>query len=382
MRCVLIAVTAASITASVGASQAGGFSRGVADTDILYEEGNFNFRAGAVIVMPTHKFSSAPAVQGTPGLVGTNYLDTYAIPSAAVKLKITDNVSCAGTYTDSFGGEASYVVPYGLAGKNSEGFTVAEFGATCALFYDVGPGRLALIGGAFVEKFDYELRSNPLPSPLNGAPLDLDLSSNAYGWRAGLGYEIPDIAFRAQLMYRSGTSHEAEGSGTIFGSIPLDSTGQGELPQSVELKVQSGIAPGWLAFGSVMWTDWSVNETLDLQFANPEFNIAEETFNQYFWKDGWTISGGVGHAFNENVSGLLSVTWNSGVSTGYDVHNGNWQFAAGLGVKDAIGGELRFGGGFSYLTSGEIDASDAINRGAAVDSGWAGILAANYSVKW
>ncbi|MGG2475354.1 transporter, partial [Rhizobium sp. BR5] len=35
----------------------------------------------------------------------------------------------------------------------------------------------------------------------------------------------------------------------VYGSV--------SMPDSIELKVQSGIAPDWLAFGSVKWTDWS-----------------------------------------------------------------------------------------------------------------------------
>lgn len=382
MRFVRIVSSVAVVAGSIGAAQATGFSRGTADTDILYEDGNFNMRAGSVIAMPTQKIASAPLAQGTPGIVGNDYLDTYTIPSAAIKLKVSDNLSCAGTYTDAYGAATSYNVPYGLSGKTSESFTVTEFGATCALFVEMGKGRLSLLGGGFVEKFDYDLAGNPIS--LGGAPLNVDLSSNAAGWRAGIGYEIPDIAFRAQLMYRSGTTHEADGGGSIAtpaGVFPLTSSGQGELPQSVELKVQSGIAPGWLAFGSVKWTDWSVNETLDLQFSNPVIG-ASDSLNQYYWKDGWTITGGIGHTFNDSVSGLVSVTWNSGVADGYDFRSDKWLFAAGLRMEDAMGGELRLGGGFSYLTSAEIDAADAINFGASADSGWAGVLSASYKVKW
>ena len=71
----------------VGIAQAGGFSRGTADTDLLFEDGNFNMRVDARVVVPTQKFS----VNANPALVGTNTYDTYMIPSAAVKFNITDN---------------------------------------------------------------------------------------------------------------------------------------------------------------------------------------------------------------------------------------------------------------------------------------------------
>ena len=40
-----------SLTA-VGTAAAGGFSRGTADTDILFEQGNFNMRSSVTIVSP------------------------------------------------------------------------------------------------------------------------------------------------------------------------------------------------------------------------------------------------------------------------------------------------------------------------------------------
>ncbi|WP_246225824.1 OmpP1/FadL family transporter [Chelativorans xinjiangense] len=365
-------------------AQAGGFSRGTADTDILYEDGNFNFRAGATIVMPGHEFTADPVMQA-PGtsVVGSDYLDTYMIPSAAVKFKITDNLSCAGTFTTPYGAASSYSAPYGPKGTVEETFTVAEFGGTCAAFVEMGRGRLSVLGGGFIERFSYDLASNPIVPPFSGAPLAMELTSNAYGWRAGLGYEIPDIALRAQVMYRSATSHDASGFATspLFEALGapggiLPATGSGELPQSVEFKLQTGIAPGWLAFGSVKWTDWSVNEQLIVS-AGPV-----DSANLYHWKDGWTITGGVGHAFNERVSGVVSLQWDQGVSTGYDYRSEKWMLASGVSLKDDLGGELRLGGALVYLTSAEITGAGAPDFGAAVDNGWAGILSASYKVKW
>lgn len=360
---------AAILAASLGGAHAGGFSRGTADTDILYEDGNFNLRAGAVIVVPTQKFTKAV----NPALVGTNYLDTYVIPSAAVKFRISDSLSCAATYTDVQGAASSYDAAYGPApgsplgfGKRGEKFTVAEFGATCAVFFDVGPGRLSVLGGGFVEQFDYSFN---FVSP--GGANTIALDSNARGWRAGLGYEVPDIALRAQLLYRSGTRHNA--TGTLNTIVPASASG--ELPQSLELKVQTGVAPGWLAFGSVKWMDWSVNQTLQVTAGG-----APLPPNQYFWRDGWTVTGGVGHAFNEKVSGLVSLQWDRGVSTGYDLRTDKWLLAAGLGLKDDLGGELRLGAAVSFLSAADI--TKGTDAGHSVGAGWAGIVSANYKVKW
>lgn len=377
---VLIA-TLATTTFMTASAVAGGFSRGTADTDLLYEEGNFNMRAGVTIVAPTREFSR----HGNPALVGTSYTDTYAVPSAAIKLDIGQYFACAATLAQPYGGATTYDFPT-LSGKVDEDFTIYEFGATCAAKLDVGPGKLYLIGGIFQEQFDYERRNL---SPIG--PLTLSLSGEDVGFRGGVGYQIPDIALKAELMYRAGTDYGADGTLTgpagVFGiplpdpttPVTLDALGVGELPQSVELKLQSGVAPGWLVFGSVKWTDWSVTTTLDVISAATGTLLSQ---NQYFWRDGWTVTGGVGHAFTENVSGAVSLTWDRGVGTGWDLSSDTWTLGAGGSFKNQYGGELRAGMGVSYLTSAEETQYAPAVLNSAVDSGWAVAFSGSYKVKW
>lgn len=357
-------------------AHAGGFSRGNADTDILFEDGNFNMRAGVTYVSPKREFTKNP----NPALVGTSYTDDYIIPSAAIKLNFTDNIRCAATMVDNNGGSATYAYPK-VSGKLEEEFTTNEKALTCGVKFNVGQGQLWLLGGGYMENFDYD-RLNALPIP--GAFARLTLDGEEFGYRAGIAYAIPEIALRAQLMYRSGTSYGASGSLTVPGaligspaaSVALPAIGTGNLPQTVELKLQSGIAPGWLAFGSVKWADWSVQKELLVTTSIPGIG-SQDVYN---WKDGWTVSGGVGHAFNEKVSGLVSLTWDQGVLTGYDLSSDTYTLAVGGSFKDAMGGELRAGVGVSYLTSADITkGSDA---GTSVDSGYAIAGSVGYSVKW
>ena len=93
--------------AVMGAAQAGGFSRGTADTDLLFEEGNFNMRFDARVVVPSQKFKT----NINPALVGTNPYGNYIIPSAAVKFDITHNLRCEGTWTQNVGADTDYAAP-------------------------------------------------------------------------------------------------------------------------------------------------------------------------------------------------------------------------------------------------------------------------------
>lgn len=389
----ITALATGMVFAATIAAQAGGFSRGSADTDILFEPGNFTARAGATVVVPSRKFTA----NANPALIGSNPFDSFVVPSAAVKYQIVPNASCAGTYTHAYGAAGDWSAGGGtVTGKLTEEFIVHELGLTCGLNFDVGPGKLWVIGGGFLEYFDYErtgvLRGLTGPgAALNGQPNYLELTGRDAGYRLGVAYEVPDIALRGQLLYRSGSSYGADGSlrapaaalgvGATGAPATVPAIGIGELPQSVEMKLQSGIAPGWLAFGSVKWTDWSVMTTLDV--ARPGVGLVSR--NEYYWRDGWTVSGGVGHAFTDKISGSVTFIWDRGVSTGYDLMGDTYTVALGGSFKDNWGGELRAGVGLSYLSSSvetryPTAAYPAGN--AAVDSGWGLSFGGSYKLSW
>jgi long-chain fatty acid transport protein len=310
-----------------------------------------------------------------------------------VKFNLGDNLRCVGTYTQSTGANVEYASPKIPSGKLSEEFTIDEFGATCAVRFAVGPGTISVLGGGFAEELDYDRLTSlvylGLPAGTNA---DLKLKGEEYGWRAGLAYEIPEYALRAQLMYRSGTEYGAEGTlsvpGALVGSpaafVELPASALGNLPQSVELKFQTGVAPGWLAYGNVKWTDWSVLQTLTVT------SPLSTQIDQYQWRDGWTITGGVGHKFTDDFTGLVGLTWDRGVSTGWDLKSDVWTLALGASFKDRIGGEFRGGVGLSYLASAqETQYANAIIPGnihsgfnQALDAGYAVSINAGYSLHW
>ena len=65
--------------AAASVAHAGGFARGTADTDILYEDGNFAARAGVAYTMPQRGYETINGESTNDG----DYLDSYAVPSAA-----------------------------------------------------------------------------------------------------------------------------------------------------------------------------------------------------------------------------------------------------------------------------------------------------------
>jgi long-chain fatty acid transport protein len=378
----------------ISAAKAGGFARGSADIDTLFEEENFDLRIEGRAVAPTQKFS----VNVNPALVGTNFYDNFLIPSAALKFNLNQNLRCEGTFTENVGASIEYAAPTIPKGTTSEELTTNEFGAACLVRFDAGPGVFSVIGGVFAEDLNYH-RINDLSIPTGGlmpagTTANLNLDGQEYGWRAGLAYEIPEIKARAEILYRSGTDYGATGTLTVPGAlvhspapfVNLPATAEGNLPESVEFIMRSGVAPTWLVFADVKWMDWSVLKAL---IVTSPLGV---TADQYNWRDGWTVTGGVVHSFGDQFAGQVSLTWDRGVGTGWNIAGAGdiWTLAIGGRLRGPKGGEFRGGIGLSYLDSvTETQYANAIIPGnirsgfnSATDSGFAATFSMGYIVQW
>lgn len=410
----------AGATVMVAMAHAGGFSRGTADTDILFEEGNFNMRAGVSVVVPQRGYATINGAAATD----PDYSDAYTVPTFAVKLNLTDHARCAGTYTQPFGGSVTYG-PQAIAAGQADGtglvsrqFSTDEFGLTCAAMFDnvgtfgaLGSGRLSLIGGVFMENFTYAetvrfqgaiitggLLAAGQPAAVAGAvggalngtdgTLSFDGGYNP-GYRVGIAYELPQIEARVQLLYRSQVTHTPTGTFATAADALAGGTGvavgRGTLPQSLELRAQTGVAPGTLVSGSVKWTDWSVLDRLDYTVTGGPLPGARRL--EFFWRDGWTVTGGVGRQFNDWLSGSVSLTWDQGVSTTEDVFTDTWTLATGVRLANERA-SLELGGGVSYLTAGSVAREAVLGRGPGdtfaytVGNDWSFALGGRLNVNW
>ena len=191
----------------------------------------------------------------------------------------------------------------------------------------------------------------------------LDLEGDGFGWRAGVAYEITEYALRASLVYNSEVKLDNI-TGTLdltqipfvggvltnplFGKV-TDVYGSAVMPDTVEFKLQSGIAPDWLAFGSVKWTDWSQLQRIPFYVNN---TTSEATALELAYRDGWTISGGIGHKLNEQWSVAGSITWDRGTAQGFGSQTDVWTFGTGVSYSPSENVEFRVAGALSLLTSG------------------------------
>ena len=387
---------------------AGGFSRGSANLDGLYasEDGSDAITAysGVTLVNPGRSYDSITGVtvvngRPTPFRQGSIEIsETFLVPYASVGIKFNDDLRCVNSYSVPYGGDSSYEgeITYFISRQEIETY---ELGATCSYGFDVGRGQAYAIGGVFYEALTYSQARNfnrafpqaVFPISVNGDS-SINVSGDTFGYRIGAAYEIPEIALRASLIYRSETDYDVDGSFTntpfavlaaadlvaqgrapdfgtalnaalgVFGTATsANAFASATLPRQVELNVRSGVAPGTLVFGSVRWTDWSVVEQIDL-FEG----ISGSAFTNFrgFFEDGFTVTVGGARAFNDDLAGSIAFTYDQGVGSGYDTFSDTYSVAAGLSYDLNDIANIRAGGALLYFTDDVRDREDPTITGA------------------
>ena len=346
-------------------AHAGGIERGGYDIDLLFDPAPFATEAEATYVMPDRKLKNAVDTTGAGLSVSSTAKDSvdYWVPRIGVKAQVVPGVDCMVDYSQPWGAHTNPGVWNGAFSNMETDIKSDNYAATCSYKMDAGKGQLRFIGGVYYQKV-YGFKES-LVSPLVpdfGGTGRVDLSSHGWGWRVGLAYEIPDIALRASLVYNSKVKLD-----NISGTLDLTNVGQGiipifgstqYMPDVVEFKLQSGIAPGWLAFGSVKWTNWSTLQSVPIcPQGVPEAlcvpnSPAEVTSLDLMYRDGWTVSGGVGHKFNDQWSAAGQLTWDRGTSHGYGSQTDTWTLGGGVAYTPRPNIEIRLAGAIGVLTSG------------------------------
>ncbi|MBC7280780.1 OmpP1/FadL family transporter [Hoeflea sp.] len=376
----IVAGLAASV-ALVSAAQAGGLERGGYNIDLLFDTSRFATDASVAYVMPERDLNNVVDIDITDG-IGSNGIgggatngvretESYAVPRLGAKVGIGEYLDCMGDYSQPYGAHSNPGRNWMGANSNTETKIESDgYAATCSVKFQVGKGQFRVLGGvSYLDMSGFKERLvAPLPPAFGTGLGRVDLEDSGYGWRAGVAYEIPEIAFRASAVYYAEVELDSISGVLDLTQVPVAPAplggastpifGSATMPQAFEIKVQTGIAPGWLAFGSVKWVDWSVLQSIALC---PTFTAAvactsggptEVTSLDLYYRDGWTVTGGVGHKFNDNLSGLVALTWDRGTATTMGTQSDTWTVAAGGSFTPNKNVEIRLGGALGVLTSG------------------------------
>ncbi len=295
-------VAAAGIAAAMagGTAQAGGIDRGRLAYGVMYEPGNYlEFGFSHV----------APKVSGTYAdpMFGTTTGDMagdYTTLSLSYKHQFGDKLSLALFLNMPYGADAAY--SQGLySGLNATWDSNQIAGV---LRYKV-TDAVSVYGGL---RYVHSKANIAIPPALlGGFAYTASGSTSDVGYIVGAAFEKPEIALRVALTYESKIEHDfptTEAGGPLGAGFAGTTTI--EMPQTLALDFQSGVAQDTLVFGSIRWAEWSK------------------------WK---VRPPGYGGLTGQDITGFDNdvITWQLGVGRRL---NDNWSVFARVGYEKSNGG--------------------------------------------
>lgn len=356
----------------------------------------------------------------------------YYFPTAALKLQLTDQFSFGLLYDQPYGAEAEYTGNNNFVAKQSDRLlpsasspTLGQAGlgnvVTGGTSVEVDTQNLNFIlgyqptanwnlyGGAVYQtvKGNVKLRGSAY-SLYNGYDADIKETGD-FGWLAGVAYQIPEIALKASLTYRSEIEHNAQVNENIpivnlvaanptllFGALgitdpatqqaigqklaALGGSGKTDIttPQSVNLDFQTGIMANTVAFANLRWVNWK-----DFSIQPYKFGLVSQAAGQLlpqlnkpngfnlvdYSDDQWSANVGVGRKLTEQWAGNVSVGWDSGAGnpvTTLGPTEGYWNL--GLGVQYSPTPATFIAGGVKYFWLGDADAQTGAHSAAGTFS--------------
>ncbi len=289
-------ILAALLSSLATLASAGGIDRNGQPITFIFEQGTV-LEAGYGSISPSVSGNDAAFLGGA----ATGNIALGAEHFAfSVKTDLTEKLSFGVLIDQPFGAEIAYA-PVSLAfggttaraDINSMTALVRyrfndRFSAHGGLRMISGDADVSLIGGLYAGL------------GLFGYTMSLDRTT-AYGYVAGVAYEIPEYFLRVSLTYNSQITQSFPTVETNFGAVVSTADSEAVIPQSVNLEFQSGIAAKTFVFGGARWAEWSA-----LRF-DPPFLLATTGQTLIEFEDTITYQLGIGRQFNENWTGLFSL---------------------------------------------------------------------------
>lgn len=359
------------------------------------QPGNY-FEAGISVLDPDvsgkvrNGYSPNAAPPSAIGLQNTNLGDMgddYFFPSAALKLQVTDHFSFGLIYDQPFGADATYSLSdtvsaaaggVGLFHNGTETTEVEVKSENISMIFGYQPNEnLNFYAGPVYQTIegDVQLRGLAYGGAAQFGGYNAKISDDSStGWLAGFAYQIPEIALKASVTYRSEIDHKTtvdesstaalgQNAGTVINMN--NGLGQTEIttPQSVNLDFQTGIMANTVAFANVRWVNWK-----DFAIRPYAFGVASEVAGPSVGKpngfdlvaytdDQWSANVGVGRKLNDQWAGNVSVGWDSGAGnpvTTLGPTEGYWNL--GLGAQFSPTPQTFIAGGVKYFWLGDAKA--------------------------
>ena len=289
-----ILMASVAVFAAASGAMAGGIDRSGQGLGALFEKGRYLELSFGL---------ASPSVSGTDVLSGPtgDVAGTYSQLGFSYKYDINGQLSMALNIDQPFGADILYGTTSPMLGG-----TLAKadaYAVTGVLRYKLNEA-FSVHGGLRMQHAKGDIRLQGLAyGPVSGYNVNL-AGDWAPGYLVGVAFEKPEIALRVALTYNSAIKHNFD---TIERVGPVQvapgSETDVELPQSVNLDFQTGVAKDTLVFGQIRWADWSAFQINPVWFTGVTGGGLVEL------EDTVTYTLGVARRFNENWAGSFSLNY-------------------------------------------------------------------------
>lgn len=322
--------------------------------------------------------------------------DSYYFPSAALKFQIAEKFSAGLIFDEAFGADSTYQTQDQKVSATG-GLFFSEKDNTAA---KVKSNNLSLLlgyqpttnwniyGGVAYQTFEASVQTRGLiyggEAALGKYNANME-EDDSYGWIAGLAYQIPEIALKMSLTYRSEIEHSLVtreyGHSDIlltagYSSADYDTLTNNKVvtPQSVNLDLQTGIAKNTTIFLNGRWVNWE-GFTIKPEFFGRitevlgQANLAPDNPHGFdllkYKKDQYSATLGVARKFNEKWAGNINLGWDSGTgeyAPTLGPTKGNHSY--GVGVQYSPQPNYFLAVGLKYIQIGNAKAQTAAAYGS------------------
>ncbi|WP_436863537.1 OmpP1/FadL family transporter [Acinetobacter haemolyticus] len=295
----------------------------------------------------------------------------------ALKLQLNDKINLGIIYDQPFGANLTYPLRSNNSFSENEiskqGTSVKVETQNLSFLVGFSPVKnFQLYGGPVYQevKANISLRGKAHTEAFNGYNSNFKRSSEI-GWLSGLSYQVPEIALKAALTYRSKIKYNIEVDENIF-ETPMNLVSQNrtelETPQSINLDFQTGVTNTTLLYSNLRWVNWKNFETRPPQFgALSEILTSLVTEGNYtkgfkldsYQKDQYSATVGLGYQLNEKFNIFSEVSIDSGAGNPTSSLGPiNDSKAIGLGFQYNPASNYFIAGGFKYFWLGNTTTQD------------------------
>ncbi|MEI1722955.1 transporter [Acinetobacter baumannii] len=297
--------------------------------------------------------------------------------TAAIKLQLTDRLGFGVLYDQPFSADIKYPArsnnSYFDNDISHEGTSVKANTQNLSLLFGYSPYQhFQIYGGPVYQtvKANVALRGNAYTPAFNGYNAKFK-QQGEIGWLLGGSYQLPDIALKAAITYRSKIKYKFQVEEDIFGE-PLklveNEKTKLETPASLNIDFQTGISEKSLVYMNLRWVNWKEFETRPPQYgALSEILMKELTNGEYiqgfkldsYQNDQYSATLGIAHQFTEKWSTSTDVSWDSGTGNPASTMGpikGSWSL--GLGVQFNPAKNYFITGSLKYFWLGDTKTED------------------------